>query len=352
MRVPRGVAEISPAWLESALAARVPGVRVRDVTVLRRESGTNENATLAVAYAAATPAPERFFVKLPPTRSPQRELVKASGMGRREVAFYARFAAGVPLLVPRVFVAELDPETDDFVVIVEDLGAAGARFPMGREGIPVSLCERAVEELAAFHARSLGGPAPPGTLPPLRMREYGAGMLEVALARRGDALDPAFAEVARLYVDHTDAVHDAWEEGPAALVHGDGHLANLFIVDDRVGFFDWGCSAFGPAVRDVSYFVCMSLSVENRRKHERALLERHSARLRALGVAWPDAERVWAWHRIHAAYCVPAAAPAVLRQPEPGTDEPLDVYARDFVLRASAAVADLDAPGAIRDAIG
>ena len=102
-------------------------------------------------------------------------------------------------------------------------------------------------------------------------------------------------------------------------------------------------------IRDVSYFVCMALSVADRRRHERRLLERYLARMEASGVGITSPNEAWELHRLHAAYTVPAAAPAVL----PVAERPADqrAYARAFAERASAAVADLDAASALRTAL-
>ena len=51
---------------------------------------------------------------------------------------------------------------------------------------------------------------------------------EAVNTTKADELPASFAEVARLYCEHTDAIHDAWEMGDPTVVHGDGHVTNLF----------------------------------------------------------------------------------------------------------------------------
>ena len=177
------------------------------------------------------------------------------------------------------------------------------------------------------------------------MREYGAGMLAHVLGTRPERLEPAFAGVARRYVDDTDRIHDLWEAGPSVVVHGDGHLTNLFVDAGRLGFFDWGCFAAGPGMRDVSYFLCMALSIEVRREHERSLIERYLSQLGENGGNPPAFDEAWELHRLHAAYTVPAAAPAVLGGASVADQAE---YAAAFVRRASAAVEDLDTLDVLR----
>ena len=346
--------QITPDWLTQALSARFPGVQVAEVAADPVQQGTNSNARLRVRYAEPAGAPGRIFVKLPPQPALQRDLVKRSGMGRREVGFYARLFRDVPMRVPDAYHAAFDEADGSFVMLIEDLDASGCTFPDGIAGVSLDYATQAVDDLAALHARFFraGGrdPALNWVEPPIRMREYGAGMLAYTLDKYPERLTEGFAEVARLYVEHTDAVHDAWDAGPASIVHGDGHAANLFDDGGRPGFLDWGLFSWGPVLRDVSYFLCMSLPVEDRREHERALLERYLARMEDGGAKVASPDEAWETHRLHAAYTVPAAAPAVIpgssRAPE------LDEYSRAFVARANAAVADLDAPAALRSALG
>jgi hypothetical protein len=350
-RFPSTPEAITPDWLGAALAVRFPGVRVATIRVAARSDGTNQNARLRVEYEHRAGAPSSFFGKFPPSRERQRELVRRSGMGRREVAFYARLAPDAPMRVPACFVATHDPESGAFVLLLEDLEATGCRFPDAERGVSLAFAERAMDAYAALHAR-FATPAARAHFPiePMpRMYEYGVGMLQHALATRRDALATGFATLAELYVDATAAIHDAWEAGPQSLIHGDGHATNLFEDAGRPGFFDWGLFACGPALRDVSYFLCMSLDVERRRAHERRLLERYLAARAQAGDSPPGIDAAWAAHRLHASYTVPAAAPAAIQPPGDGLQQR---YARVFVERASAAVDDLDAVGALRAAIG
>ena len=344
--------ELAPPRLQAMLAERFPGVGVAAVHVEASGEGTNSNAHLRVEYAAPTEAPTHFFAKLPPEEPHQRKLVLGSGMGRREVLFYQHLASEVPMRVPQVYGAWFDASDGLFALLIEDLEASGCGFPDGEAGVGRELAELAMADFAALHCAG----APGGRLersvvdPPLRQPEYGAAMLEHALATRAEDLDPIFAEVARLYVDQGEAVHDLWEAGTAVVTHGDGHLANLFVEEDRLGFLDWGCFALAPAMRDVGYFLCMALSVADRRQHERELISCYLEHRKRLAGEAPNFEAAWHEHRVQASYTVVASAPAVLN---PGiAGDPNGVYAAHFVARATAAVADLRADEVLRAELG
>ncbi|MFP8875150.1 MAG: phosphotransferase [Myxococcota bacterium] len=344
--------DLAPPRLEAMLAERFPGVRVAAVHVEASGEGTNSNARLRVEYAGPTEAPTHIFAKLPPEEPHQRKLVLGSGMGRREVVFYQHLASQVPMRVPQVYGAWFDARDGLFALLIEDLETSGCGFPNGEAGVGRELAELAMADFAALHCAG----APGGELersvvdPPLRQPEYGAAMLEHALATRAEQLEPAFAAVARIYVDRGDAVHDLWEAGVAVVTHGDGHLTNLFVEDDRLGFLDWGCFALAPAMRDVGYFLCMALSVEDRRRHERELIARYLEHCQQLAGSAPSFKAAWKEHCVQSSYTVVAAAPAVLN---PGiAGDPNGVYAAHFVRRASAAVADLGAEALLRAELG
>jgi streptomycin 6-kinase len=79
----------------------------------------------------------------------------------------------------------------------------------------------------------------------------------------------------------------ALDEGPHTLTHGDLHLDNL-IFDGRDGrsvvVLDWQTVSVGAPARDVAPFLFGSLSAEDRRTAEGALLDRYAALLAAHGV--------------------------------------------------------------------
>jgi aminoglycoside phosphotransferase (APT) family kinase protein len=344
--------DLSPGWLEGMLAKRFRDARVSRVEIETSSEGTNANAQLRVTYAAPTDAPSHIFVKLPPRNPQQRELVLGSGMGRREVLFYRHLAPHVPMRVPQVYATGFDEGDGTFAILIEDLEASKCRIPDGETGVGRRLAERAMEDFAALHQAGVRADTLDLSIvePPLRQPLYAARMLEHALATRADRMGAGFSAIARLYIDHGEAVHDLWEFGDAVLTHGDGHLMNLFIDDGRLGFFDWGCFALAPAMRDVGYFLCMALSVADRRAHERDLIRHYLEHRHRLGAPVLSFDAAWAAHRLQASYAVIAAAPALLN-PAIGGD-PNGLYAGHFVSRASAAVEDLGAADTLRAELG
>jgi hypothetical protein len=156
--VPAGPYDITPTWLEHALAPRYPGVRVRSVEAVEVRQVTNTHAFLRVEYEDAHGAPARMFCKMLPLDPDRRTVLAASQMGPKEVLFYERLAPHLALRVPDVYVARHDPRDESFVLLMEDLSASACR-------------------VSTFASRTRGGGWPrcrgphwPNTFPPTAWR--------------------------------------------------------------------------------------------------------------------------------------------------------------------------------------
>jgi aminoglycoside/choline kinase family phosphotransferase len=301
--------ELDPDWLTSALGDRHPGVRVTAVEVLERHDLTNARSRLALTYAepdtaAAAGAPATVFCKLPPTDE-RRAAIIATGMGQKEARFYESLAPLVPLRVPAVHVARQDDDTGLFVLVLEDLVAAGCAVSDGTWGIPA-------DAVAANHR---------------------------------DRLTDAFVAVSDVYCDHRPALHALWQEGPRTVVHGDAHIGNLFLDEGRLGFLDWGVINAGPPMRDVGYLLTMGMDIEERRTHQEQLVRLYVDALAAEGGPELGFDEAWAMHRLHAAYTVPASC-QVVTFPADMTDA-RRVFSDAFLARCLACLDDLEAVAAL-----
>jgi hypothetical protein len=79
---------------------------------------------------------------------------------------------------------------------------------------------------------------------------------------------------------------------PRTLVHGDTGAHNTYhLPDGSFGFYDWQLSAVGCWAHDVHYNIIESLSIADRRAHERALVQHYIDELARNGVTdAPDIE--------------------------------------------------------------
>jgi aminoglycoside/choline kinase family phosphotransferase len=275
-------------------------------------------------------------------------------MGPKEARFYSQLAPKLALRVPEVHVAAVGDDGMEFVVLLEDLEDTGCRVSDGTWGITRDGAAQALEDLAAMHVRYdevARREAEAGWVPPYSYGgTYATDRLREGLVDHRDRLAPEFAAVAELYLAEPAAMHELWTGPGATVVHGDTHIGNLFLDGDRVGFFDWGVIHLSPPLRDVSYLLQMAMQPEDRLAHEQELLRHYLDVRRALGGSEIPYDDAWAEHRLRAAYTVVASCQIVTFPADIGPER--EVFANAFLARSEAAVRELDALGALRDALG
>ena len=349
--IPLVAGEIDAGWLEETLAKRHPGVRVAEATLLESHEATNAHARLSVRYREAAGAPETLFCKLLPSESARRQAIAGTGMGLREALFYERLAPQLSMRVPEIHGLRYDEGDGAFVILMEDLVAGRCTISKGPQSVGVDAAARALEDLAQLHVR-FEDPArrkreAGWVREPDRPTDYATTRLQYALEHRRERLTDAFAELAQLYIEKRDALHALWHPGLMTVIHGDAHIGNLFDDDGRTGFLDWGIITVSTPLRDVSYFMTMSMDVDDRRENEVKLL-RHYLDLRvSLGASAIDFDTAWLAHRVQSAYTVPASC-QVVTFPEDATPR-RRVFADAFLARAEAALSDLEVRDALRE---
>lgn len=353
--VPRVADEIDERWLEAALQPRHPGTQVESVVVAERHEVTNSHAWLEVRYApTGAPGPERLFCKLLPNEAGRREAIAQTQMGLREAMFYDRLASHLPLRVPEAHAVRFEEESGAFILLLEDLAASGCTVSTGPESPSPDAAAKALEELAAMHVRfedaGVRRRDAPWVSPPDPPSDYGTTRLAEGLEKHRDRLTPAFAEMAEVYIAHRDALHAAWSVGPPTVIHGDTHIGNLFFDGDRVGFLDWGLIVVNTPLRDVSYFLNMCLSIEDRRGWDAQLIRHYLEVRRALKGESISEDEAWKQHRLHAAYLAPASC-QIVTFPE-DISERRAKFSDHFLARASAAIEDLESREALRRFVG
>jgi aminoglycoside phosphotransferase (APT) family kinase protein len=237
-------------------------------------------------------------------------MIGASSMGKREASFYADVAPSVDLLVPRAYYAG-SADDGSFAVLLEDLVAGGCAFSDGAWGVTADAAAAALEEMARFHARFedpavRSAVAPWLATPQPQSSDIVAQLMRTILDEHADALTPAYVAAGELYVEHYARLDELWNAGPQTYIHGDTHIGNVFLDSGRVGFLDWGLSRVSTPLRDVSYFLTMTVDPEERRKSEGDLIRLYLDALRTAGGANIAFDEAWFAHRVQAGYTVVA----------------------------------------------
>jgi len=344
--------DFTPDWLTAALAPRFPGVRVAGVDVLDRGTATNMRLRLGLTYEEQAGAPDSLFVKLPPLDPAHRAALDSSGMGVREARFYADLAPSTGLRVPEPYFVKVSDD-GDFVLLLEDLVAGGCEISDGTWGIPGRIAPRALEDLAAMHA-SFEDPARRQAVAPwlTRRTEHGSdfalAMMQRVVTEFRDLLTPDYLTVGELYLEHHQAMESLWDAGPKTVSHGDAHIGNVFVDGDRVGFIDWGLLTVSTPLRDVSYFLTMSVDPDDRRAMDRDLLRHYLDAWHRHGGSEITFDDAWETYRIHATYTVIASFLSLV----PPYDTPeVAPFGKMFRERSMLALDDLDAVTALRAAL-
>lgn len=319
--VPFVLSELTPGWLTHALAPIAPGVRVRSFEPLHEHSGTTTRARIRLTYddRGGAQLPETMFVKIAPRALVQRLFVTIIGLGHNEVGFYRSVRPGLPVRAPEVYAAACSGGGRRFVLLLEDLAAAGARFAVVGYKAGLDEARAVMVELAHLHAAFWETPRFTRDLawvPSFESRQKDMPwerFLTGQMVRRAVRMFAADSSldlqgVAEICVARRDGLEALWLRGPRTLVHGDCHIGNLFFEEGRVGFLDWQVTSRAPGMRDVSYFLCHSLPGDLRTEHELDLIGLYLETLASHGVAAPDPESTWRQHQLFALYAWIAAA--------------------------------------------
>ncbi len=256
-------------------------------------------------------APVSVVGKFPATDPASRKSGSEHVLYLREVSFYRELAKSLEIHTPRAYVAEVDPETDDFTLLLADL--APARQGDQLAGCSVADARVALREAAMLHAPRWGDARLETiewlALRPARLVGLVDSMLPAIIGlykeRYNGILEPDYMAV----IDKLPAALQRSRDdrsSPRTLIHGDFRLDNvLFDVYGGarpLATLDWQTLAIGPALTDVAYFLSAGLDPDERRAHEVALVRGYHAELLARGVTgfgWDDCWRDYRRYTLH-----------------------------------------------------
>jgi Phosphotransferase enzyme family len=307
LAVPKSWEDVTAAWLTTALARDFPGAVVDAVTVQMRDDGTNRRARLGVRYVQGT-GPATVFVKA--VDPGHKEMIKyTSGLLHEPRLFTA--GVGLPLEHPAVYAAPIDEAAEDFMLVMEDLTARGADPRDATRPLTVDQAASGVRGLARLHGAFWGDRLARPELDWLEPFLPWDGMqyapLPAALERLGD---DAPASVQALTIDHL--VEGIWKPFirtltvpgvPATLLHGDPHIGNTYLTPGGdIGFLDWQVARWGNFAVDLGYFLQGALITEDRRTHERELLDVYRDSLGLPAGELPSADEIWLRYRASVAH--------------------------------------------------
>lgn len=296
LRLPTDLAGLTTDWLEAALGTRNPGVRLLGSRVIDVNHGTCTKVRIALDADAAGKAagiPDRVILK--GGFEPHSRMMHT--MHAQEVHAYADVLPHTPLRFPACWFARYSAETQQGIVIMDDLVARGVAFCHPQSPQQPDQVARRLTMLARHHALTWHD----ASAFPWATNVFDATYFDTVLvpevwqgyvaSARGAAASVCFHDLG--WMKDALARMGRFARGlPNPLIHGDTHLGNLYIdVDGEPGFFD-SLPHLAPAMYEVSYHVTCALDVPVRRAHERALVEHYRQELIRCGVAAPPIDEL------------------------------------------------------------
>ncbi len=310
--IPYAVEDLTDAWLTRVLRSNgaIEAVRVVDraIEVLPQQGAVATLYRIGLSYdGVASAAPSSLIAKCAATNDAMRKLANAVGIYRREAKFYGELADDAGISVPGCYFAGYDPDEGRFLLLLEDLAPSRTGSAAASRVQDVA---DAVDVLAAFHARwwrsrrlaELGWllPADDPTLVQAQQDRLGRAVSEVR-RRFPDAFAPALAEVAHRLATNYSPAASMLASSPQTLVHGDFHTQNLFFPSRAGGRFavvDWQMLARRAGPIDLACLLSFSLSPQDRRSVESALVEQYHRTLMGAGVRDYSLVECWRDYRL------------------------------------------------------
>lgn len=309
--IPASIDDVTPAWLSEVMGCSITDATPTQIGVGIGVSSALYRVRLTGDGESEGDCPDSVVVKLPALDEAAVFTSTVLRMYIREVGFFEQLADQSPIRVPKFHHGAVDEETSRFVVVMEDLG--GLRIVDQVEGMAIEDAERAVDELAAWHANwwnkadtlaeqgmvvSLADPIYPAILPMV----FGEGWAKVT-----EAMDvqPSILGVGPRFGEAIAGLLQDLNAAPRTMTHGDYRADNMLFADDgSLALLDFQLIGSGSGAYDLAYFVTQSLDPEVASANEKALFDRWTAGLRARGIPEGDLGGMWDLYRKAALFCL------------------------------------------------
>ena len=304
--VPSTLDQVDAQWVEGVLRVRFPKARVSEICTLGGSSGTTDRRRIEIVYRSPVAgAPSSLFIKLRPRGLVERVFGNVFALGATEVGFYRDVWPTVSTLAPSCFSATTGP-AGGFSLVLEDIEARGAWFPTLTDPMSPTRAEAVVSALASLHAaywrrdsvarfawlRTRGDDANAA------VERFVCRAAHRPTMRRFPHLLPFAVRQGAIRIHAMrPALERYWAREPLTLIHGDPHAGNTYFLEDRAGLFDWQVVQRNQGIRDIAYFLVLSLDTEVRRSRERELVRLYLETLGEHGVPSADLSFDITWER-------------------------------------------------------
>jgi hypothetical protein len=349
---PHQPADLTTEWLTGALrSAGFDGV-VADFAVRDLGEGVGMMGVVCMielTYASGT-GPTSVIGKFATTIGPNLAISLHFDIYRREVVFYQDIAPLTSVTTPRIHFAEI-AGPDDFIMLMEDMTAY-------RRGDQVLGCTPAeavdcMEELVKLHAPFWDQVDTP--LFEFTFRHapsaHSTGMCQAAIdswpnmdANFGAYIPAAMTAAKETFLAAVPQMQLWIASDPITFVHGDYRMDNLMLgtAPDHAPIvsLDWQGVLRSKGIQDVAYLLSQSMSPDDRRTYERALVGQWQRGLTDAGVRNYSAEQAWEDYRRAVLYLW-VYVTVIAGGLDPGNDRGRQ-FMSGMITRSGAAIMDLD----------
>ena len=287
--------ELSSTWLSEVLGYAVHGY---EVAYFSEGAGVMAWVTRLLLQTDAG-HPSSIIAKFPSPAQTNRDVAALYNMYGREVQYYREVNQHVELRAPACYYAALDEASQDFVLLLEDLG----EMQIGDQVVGCTLPEAksVIRAMAKFHVSTWGA----GEFPQLSshnneaQREgmkagYAAGW-PVVLEQFGQQVPMQVRALAARMPEVVAPLLERMCTPPVCLSHADVRLDNIFFSATTgadggrdVALVDWQSVCTSAPEHDVAYFITQSLSPEVRGQED--LVAYYYQQLVAGGVDYSEAQ--------------------------------------------------------------
>ena len=312
---------ITAEWLTSALRS---GGAITDSTVTSIEvegdiaAGVGFMGQLAKVTATydrpEDGAPASFIAKFPAAAPDNREIAEIFRFYEIETRFYQQLAGEVGFSTPKMYYGDIDMESGDFVLLLQDLAPAQVADQIA--GLTTVQTDLAVRELAKFHAKwwehprlqeldwmwLMNHPVRAATSQQSYQQAWGP-----FVDNFGASIPPEIMDMGERFGERIVAILDQMSAGPLTISHGDYRPDNLFFATpaggDPLTVIDWQIMSIGPGTFDFSYFLLGSLRPGERKARETELIKMYHDILVEGGVTNYSYDQCWQDYRISSLFC-------------------------------------------------
>ncbi|RDH74772.1 DUF1679 domain-containing protein [Mycolicibacterium moriokaense] len=335
--LPRTIGDLDPRSL-----SQIMGTTVTSLSVISGDAGTSSRARLALS---GDDVPDSVFVKMAAETAATRMMGELGRLAETETRFYRELSRELTGL-PTSYGSAFDPVTGRFVLVLEDLAVDPCEFPDTLHPLTPDQAGLIIELLARLHATFWERPPAWAYTNSADSTSLLTGSLAKMSARRLAERTDIPIENGRFIIDNCRAVTQLVDQPPHTVTHGDAHPGNVYFRNGEAGLLDWQFVRRGHPGRELAYTLITGMTTDDRRTHQRELLDVYRSALAAAGGPELDGDELWDRYRMGAQY--PFVAPLIVAGAGGMQAEGI---AMEGLRRGVAALEDLDTVALLQKAL-